>query len=70
VAQYEPAVHEEQAVEPVDDWKVPARQLEQKLDEATEYFPAAQAPVTEVRPVEAQYDPPVHAVHEVDPVEA
>jgi len=29
VAQYEPAVHEEHTVEPVDAWKVPATQFEQ-----------------------------------------
>ena len=71
VAQYEPAVHAEQAVDPVVDINVPARQFEQLVEEAddeyvpdkqlehieeeaTEYEPAAQAPVTAVRPVVAQ----------------
>jgi len=86
VAQYEPAVHAEQAVDPVDDINVPERQFEQLVEEAddeyvpdkqlehieeeaTEYEPAAQAPVTAVIPVVAQYEPAVHAEHDVDPVD-
>jgi len=46
------------------------RQLEHTLADAAEYFPAPQAPVSALRPVVAQYDPPGHAVHVVDPVEA
>jgi len=46
------------------------RQLEHTLAEAAEYFPAAQEPVTALRPVVAQNDPPEHAVHALDPVEA
>jgi len=46
------------------------RQLEHTVDDAAEYFPTAQAPVTALRPVVAQYDPAGHAVHVLDPVEA
>ena len=45
---------------------VPARQLEQIVEEAAEYEPATQA----VRPVMAQYDPAEHAVHTLNPVDA
>ena len=44
-------------------------QLEQTVDEAIEYDPAEQDPVTAVRPIVAQYEPAVHAVHAVAPVE-
>ena len=50
--------------------KVPARQLEHAVADDAEYEPAAQAPVNVVSPVEAQYDPAVHEVQEVDPVES
>jgi len=30
------------------------------VEDAAEYLPAAQAPVTAVKPVVAQYDPAVH----------
>jgi len=43
------------------------RQLEHTLAEAAEYFPTAQAPVSALRPVVAQNDPPGHAVHAVAP---
>ena len=42
------------------------RQLEHTVAEADEYFPVPQVPVTEVKPVVAQYDPPGHAVHAVE----
>ena len=44
----------------MDDEKVPDKQLEQTVDEAAEYLPAAQAPVTAVRLVVAQYEPALH----------
>ena len=53
----------EQLVEDADDEYVPVEQLEQTVADATENDPAAQDPVTAVKPVEAQYDPAVHAVH-------
>ncbi len=40
------------------------------LDEEAEYLPALQMPVTAERPVVAQYDPPGHVVHAVDPTVA
>jgi len=46
------------------------RQLKHALDETPEYFPVAQAPVTAVSPVVAQYDPAGHSKHAVEPVEA
>jgi len=49
---------------------LPLAQLVQNHAETCEYLPAAQPPVTAVRPVVAQYDPLGHEVHEVDPVEA
>jgi len=87
LAQYEPAVHEEHTVEPVDTWNVPARQfeqlevedaaakvparhLEQTVDEKEEYDPAAHTPVTADNPVEAQYEPAVQEEHAEEPVEA
>jgi len=48
---------------------VPVRQLEHTVAEAVEYDPAAQLPVTAVKPVVAQYDPPGQVEHEVAPVE-
>ena len=57
----------EQLVEGADDEYVPAEQLEQTDADATENDPAAQAPVTAVKPVVAQYDPAVHAVHTITP---
>ncbi len=57
----------EQLVEDADDEYVPVEQLEQTVADATEYDPAAQAPVTAVKPVVAQYDPAVHAVHTETP---
>jgi len=56
--------------EDADDEYVPDEQLEQAVEEAAEYEPATQEPVTAVRPVVAQYDPLGHAVHVVDPVDA
>ena len=56
--------------EDANDEYVPERQLEQTVAEADEYEPVTQEPVTAVRPVVAQYEPAVHAEHEVDPVEA
>ena len=47
----------------------PDEQLEQTEDEATEYEPAAQAPVTAVRPVDAQYEPAGQAVQIEKPVD-
>jgi len=49
----------EQLVEDADDEYFPDEQLEQTVAEASEYDPAAHAPVTAVRPVVAQYDPAV-----------
>jgi len=54
VAQYDPAVHEEQSDEPVDTWKYPTPQLVHELVEEAEYFPTAHVPVTAERPVVAQ----------------
>jgi len=60
VAQYDPAEHDEQLEELTIAWKYPTRQLEQTVEEAAEYLPAAQPPVTPVKPVVAKYDPPGH----------
>jgi len=49
---------------------VPELQVEQTVAEAAEYVPAAQAPVTAVSLVVAQYDPSGHEVHVVDPIDA
>jgi len=57
-------------VDPVEDWKVLPPQLVHTVAEAAEYMPIAQAPVTAVRPVVAQYDPAVHAMHALNPVAA
>ena len=70
VAQYEPAVHSEHTVEPVDARKVPARQFEQLDDEDA----AANVPdrhlehtVDEIE----EYDPAAHTPVTADnPVEA
>jgi hypothetical protein len=43
---------------------------EQTDDDAAEYAPAAQTPVTAVRPVVAQYDPALHAAQTDNPAEA
>ena len=59
-----------QLVDDADDEYFPDKQLEQTLAEAIEYDPAAQTPVTAVRPVVAQYDPPGQVVQVVDPVDA
>ena len=42
----------------------PASQEEHTVDEASEYVPAAQIPVTAERPVVAQYDPAGHVKQE------
>ena len=65
-----PARQLKQLVEDADDAYVPAAQLEQTLDEATEYCPAAHIPEIAPKPVVAQYDPAVHAAQLEDPVEA
>jgi len=70
VAQYEPPGHGVHAEEPVKAWYVVMGQLKHTVDDTAEYFPAAQAPVTALRPLVAQYEPPGHAVHVLDPVEA
>ena len=70
MAQYDPAVHDEQLEEPAVAWKCPARQLEHTVADAVEYLPATQAPVTAVSPVVAQYDPPGQVVHAENPVDA
>ncbi len=46
-----------QLVEDAEDINIPDEQLEQTLDAAIEYEPDAQAPITAVRPVVAQYEP-------------
>ena len=50
-----------QLVEDIDDENCPDEQLEQTVEDATEYEPASQTPVTAVRPAVAQYEPAVHA---------
>ncbi len=60
----------EQLVAATDGEYEPDEQLEQIVDEESEYKPTEQAPVTAVRPVEAQYEPAGQAEHAVDPVEA
>ena len=70
VAQYDPPRHAAHDVDPIDPIYVPARQLEQTEDDSIENEPAVQTPVTAVKPVVAQYDPPGQAVHALDPVEA
>ena len=70
VAQYDPAgqaTHDDALVEA---WYDPARQLEHTVEEATEYFPFVQTPLTADRPVVAQYEPAGHAVHVEELVEA
>ena len=54
VAMKVPARQLEQDVEDADVEYVPGKQLEQTVAEATEYDPAAQDPVTAVKPVVAQ----------------
>jgi len=63
VAQYDPAEHDEQLEELTIAWKYPTRQLEQTVEEAAEYLPAAQS-------VHAPYKPEVPAwqVQPIDPV--
>ena len=56
-----------QLVKDADEEYFPDAQFEQAVEDATEYEPAAQAPVTAVRAVVAQNDPPGHAVHAVAP---
>ena len=51
---YVPARQLEQLVEADVDVYEPEKQLEQTLADETEYEPAAQAPVTALRPVVAQ----------------
>ena len=68
--QYDPAGHAVHAVIPVEAANVPIKQDEQIVDEAAEYFPEAQLPVTANRPVVAQYDPPGQLVQEDVPVDA
>ena len=60
----------EQLVDDAVDVYLPVEQLEQTLDEEIEYDPTAQTPVTAVKSVVAQYDPPGHATHVVAPVDA
>jgi len=65
-----PARQFEQLVEDEDDEYFPDGQLEQTVDDDTEYVPAAQTPVTAVWPAAAQYDPPGHAVQLDEPAVA
>jgi len=65
VAQYEPAGQAVHAEEPVEAKNFPVKQLEHTVDDAAEYFPPAQMPVTVLIPVVAQYDPAGHDEHEV-----
>ena len=65
-----PLAQLEQALNPVDAAKVPARQVEHAVAETAEYFPVAQTPVTAESPVVAQYDPAVHALHTLSPAVA
>jgi len=53
-AEYIPATQFSQLDEPAVPWKVPVPQLEQIVADDTEYLPAAQTPVTAVRPEVAQ----------------
>ena len=62
-----PARHGEQLVEDTDDEYVPDKQIEQTDEESSEYKPAAHTPVTTVRLVVAQYEPPGHDVQLEDP---
>ncbi len=59
----------EQLVVDGDAAYVPARQLAQTEADAAEYVPAAQAPVSAVWPVVAQYEPALHEVHAEKPVD-
>ena len=65
-----PARQLKQLDEDAEGENVPDKQLEQSVEETTENEPAAQAPVTAVRPAVAQYDPPGQLVHEDIPVVA
>ena len=49
-----PEAHPEHVEADADDAYVPARQVEQTLAPAAAYWPAAQDPVTAIRPVEPQ----------------
>ena len=56
-----------QLVHTLDDEEAeydPAAQEEHTVEDAIEYFPAAQTPVTAIRPVVAQYDPAGHSKQE------
>jgi len=57
----------EQLIDDAADEYDPDKQLEQTLEDVEEYKPAAQAPVTAVRPVVAQYEPPGHDVQLDEP---
>ena len=70
VAQYDPAEHAAQALNPADAAKVPIKQDEQTEADAAEYFPATQLPLTADSPVVAQYDPAEHAVQALNPADA
>ena len=66
-AMKDPARQLEQDVDDADDEYVPDKQLEQTLEDATEYDPAAHSPVTAIRLEEAQYDPPGHITQLEEP---
>ncbi len=72
VAQYDPAVHDEQLKEPVVAWKYPARQLEHIDADVAEYVPVAQfVQLDDVEaPVVERYVPATQLLHIDDPVEA
>jgi len=52
-----------------EEEKVPARQLEHAVAEDTEYVPATHTDAAD-NPVVAQYEPAVHEVHDVEPIDA
>ena len=68
--EYFPEGHGVQLSEPLDIAYLPPGQREHTVAEELEYDPAAQLPVTADKPVVAQYDPAVQALHTLNPADA
>ncbi len=67
VALYCPVKHVVQETCPATPWDKPFAQTLQPVATEAEYWPAAHAPVTAVRPATAQYEPAGHETQEIDP---
>jgi len=65
-----PAEQLEQVVDDAKAENFPTKHVEQTVADAAEYAPAAQLSVTADRPIVAQYDPAVQALHALNPVDA